>query len=123
MDRDNWPEEDKLKHALRAWRDGVYKSLKKAANAFDVSYEKLLNRRDSVGSNHTRGGQNKLLSEAQEEVVCFWINRMLKHGFPPRYDLIAQAANKVLMLHHDDPSKAPPTVGQNWASRFVRRKS
>ena len=37
---------------------------------------------------------NKKLTDEEEETVVWWINRTIKHGFPPPLDLIRQTADQ-----------------------------
>ena len=49
------------------------------------------------------------------------IDRLIRHGFAPRLDILRAWANKLLAMEADGSPDPPPTVGVNWASNFVKR--
>jgi hypothetical protein len=112
-----WPIEVRIQRAIEAYEEGIYKSLRIAADAFEVSYKTTCHRRRGRPSG-SRGGHNRKLDASQEAALCSWLDRMIRLGFPPRKEIIQQHADWLLSI-----SSAPgsPTVGQCWVSRFLKR--
>jgi hypothetical protein len=112
--------ERRIQEALAAYNCGAFTTLGKAATAFDVPYRKLVSRRNGAQPKSSNGGNGRKLSEEQEMALCNWIDQQNRFGFPPRFDHIEQAANRILRLGNTS-NRPPPEVGSRWASRFVQR--
>jgi hypothetical protein len=113
-----WPEEVRIQRAVEAYEDGIYSSLKKAADAFEAPYQKTFQRRQGCPLSGSRGGSNRKLDASQEAALCSWLDRMIRLGFPPRKDLIQQHADRLILISSPPGS---PTVGKHWVSRFLKR--
>jgi DDE superfamily endonuclease/Tc5 transposase DNA-binding domain len=112
--------ERRIVEALKAFESGHYTTLSKVAEFWDVPYRKLLSRRNGAQPKSMNGGINKKLSKEQEEALIVWLERQHRFGFPAHYDLIEQAANRLLRLGNSSEDD-PPVVGTRWASNFVLR--
>ncbi len=69
----------------------------------------------------TRPGVGKKLLEEQELAVCHYLDRLDKIETAAKRPMLVHCANTLLRLSHKDQSENPPTVGQNWAKRFLAR--
>jgi Tc5 transposase DNA-binding domain len=75
-----------------------------------------------AGSRIDAGGQNKALDEAADRALCLYIDLTDDIGLPIREKTLVIAANAILRNRRDPNSKDnPPTVSQNWASRWLSR--
>jgi len=65
------------------------------------------------------GGQNKKLSEPQEEAVKLFLDRCIELGRPAKKRYIRQAANSILQAVTDAPKTI--AVSKDWTRRFIKR--
>jgi len=68
------------------------------------------------GRTPTRGGHNKLLSEAQEEALTVYLDRCIFLGRPSKKRDLQAAVNSILRN-----SGSEKIVSKIWTSRFLRR--
>ena len=74
------PEEDRLKHALESFRFGECKSLRQAAQDWQVCRYKLQRRAKGGHSVAENGGNNTKLTSAEELALFAWANLKLSTG-------------------------------------------
>ena len=60
------PEEQRIAKAIKAFKDGKYTSVLKAHRAFNVPYQKLLQRYNGRPAADSLNGHNKTLDDTQE---------------------------------------------------------
>jgi hypothetical protein len=65
-------------------------------------------------------GSNRKLSPFQEDIVLLYIDRMDRAGSAPLISHVANAAQRILILH-TKAGDTPPTLGRDWTKNFVRR--
>jgi len=109
--------EAKIQSALVSIRNKSSKSIKEAARQYQVPYERL--RMRFHGREPYRGGQNKKLSEPQEEAVKLFLDRCIALGRPSKKRYIRQAANSILRAVTDAPKTI--AVSKDWSRRFIKR--
>jgi transposase len=116
------PREIRVQEALVAIESGFF-SISAAAKAFNLPRSTLQDRIKAksastpTSTSIIRGGHNKKLNKSQETVLCEWLERSARHGFPPRQDHIHQMADKLLRESGTSSSK----IGKHWVERFLKR--
>ena len=108
--------EIRLLEALDAYRTGYSHNINEIARVFDVS-KTTLRRRIAKNTSTKRGGHNKRLNASQEAAIREWLERSIRHGFPPRQDHIQQMANKLLV----ENGVSTQSIGKCWVGRFLKR--
>ena len=96
-------------------------SIAHVAREFDIKPGRLRRRLLGVQPNFGQPSANTKLSEPQELALVRYIDRLERASLAVRKDLLKDAANRILLLDTPD-GKKPPTVGNNWIARFIRRK-
>jgi hypothetical protein len=89
-----------------------------AARKYRVPIGRVRRRFFGSSSKIDTGGCNKVLSDAQEQALCLYIDRLDELGAPIRQHMLAKAANSILKdtgIHRK--------VGPRKASRFLKRHS
>ncbi|KAJ5453490.1 uncharacterized protein N7458_004446 [Penicillium daleae] len=100
-------------------------------NAFDVSSASLVqvddNRLQAAINGSTgrpslsdRQPNGRKLDESQESALCRYIDFFNSIYLHPKRPAIAAAANAILASSYTADSK-PPTIGEHWLQRFLRR--
>ena len=112
-------QETRLREAMEAVATGYCRGPADAAKAFSVPRTTLY-RRIKNSAMEQRGGYNRKLEKEQEIAVCNWLDRSIRHGFPPRLDHVQHVAQRVLDACRD-PTTPAVQLGQHWARRFVER--
>ena len=65
---------------------------------------------------------NTKLTEPEEKAVCRYIDRLDRINLAVRAEFVADAANTILRERSSRAQQAdPPTVGQKWTTRFLKR--
>lgn len=95
--------------------------VKHFAEIFDVNYRSLLQRISGGNSRSTRSRTNERLDKAQYEAIFEYIDRLDQIGAPPTPNMLKATANEILKRNHQDSSIPPPTVGDNWPYRFIKK--
>src|SRR5262249_26237767 len=91
------------------------------ARQFCVDYQRLKRRIQGTNSRSTRPAGNRKLTDSQEEALIAYIERQDSIGVHARVKFISAIANEILARSHLNPSIPPPTVGQHWPARFLKR--
>ena len=97
-------------------------SIPEVAEKFDVPLRRLRNRLNGVPSKIGHVGTNRKLSEAEEDALCGYVDRLDKLGLPIRPRMLESTANIILSRNHTGED-SPPVVGTKWVSRFLQRHS
>jgi hypothetical protein len=108
-------EEGRVNLALQAYTLRQFKSLRRAAAAFNVKHQRLSDRLHRTTSQaQTRPNCQKLTATEEQTIVQYILN-LDSRGFAPRLCEVADMADKVLGVRGGEP------VGKHWAERFVTR--
>ncbi|KID81679.1 transposase [Metarhizium guizhouense ARSEF 977] len=92
------------------------------AKKFDISRQRLDRRISGILPKFGRHARNAKLSEPEEVALCRYIGRLDKMNLSIRKELIRDAANLILREQSSlAPHRDPPTVGQHWVDRFIKR--
>jgi len=110
------PEEQRIDKAIKALKNDEYISVVKAHRAFNVPYQKLLQRYNGRPAADSLGGHNKTLDDAQEQALLQYIDRCSELGRPCKHKHIELAANSILRA-----SGNPNIVSRAWTSQFIKR--
>jgi hypothetical protein len=108
-------QEGKIELALQAYDSGQFKSVHRAALAYEVPHQRLSDRLNKIRFRHVAPPNGRKLSEAEEQTVVRYILDLDARGFSPRLAEVADIADKLLAVRGGTP------VGQNWAERLVKR--
>ena len=119
---DTYKDYDKrMTEAISAFKLDGSRSARVVAQEFNVGRTALTNRLHGGASRSTRPPTNRTLTEAQEQAICHYIERLDQCGQSPKLSMVGGAANYLLKQAHLDPSVPPPKVGDSWTKRFVDR--
>jgi Tc5 transposase DNA-binding domain len=65
---------------------------------------------------------NLKLDIHQDKAFCWYLRRLWEIRVPLRYKCIAATANEILAIaHNPEFDSTPPTVGENWSRRWIKR--
>jgi len=105
--------------ALDAYNQGTIRSLRAAANTYEVPFETLRQQSKGRLSRQEIRPNSSKFTKAEEELLVHRIMDLVHEGFPPRNSDVRDTAN--LILKNRNPLK-PETVGQKWVYNFVKRQ-
>src|SRR5437667_11080905 len=104
--------EGRIVLAIQAFKQGQFKSLKAAADAYDVPYSTT---RDRVNGHPARCDlrpANLKLTATEELTLVQWILSMDQRGLSPRATSVRQMANLLLAKRSKDIEQPKLTVGK-----------
>lgn len=96
-------------------------SIRTLAKNNQLPYQRLLRKINGGNSRSTRARTNERLDKAQYEALFIYIERLDAAGVPPTPEMVRIAANEILERNHQDSATKPPTVGKDWAYRFIKK--
>ncbi|KAJ5798979.1 uncharacterized protein N7503_006484 [Penicillium pulvis] len=107
------------REATKVIQDQSKLSIRQAAAIYNVPRSTLRHQINGVRNRQeTRPTRLKLTQE--EDSLCQWILSLDKRGASPRPSAIVDMVNLLLAAREDMP---PLTVGVNWATRYIQRRS
>ena len=110
-------QEGRIDCALSAFQSHEFKSLRSAAQAFNVPRTTLTYRhRGRLYIDNRRNAQHKLTRTKEQTIVRYILN-LNSRGFAPQLCEVADMADKLLGVRGGQP------VGKCWAERFVTRSA
>jgi hypothetical protein len=110
-------EEGRLNLALQAYTTGQFKSLRRAAAAFNVTHQRLSNRLHGITPRAQTELNCQKLTATEKQTIIRYILDLDSRGFAPRLCEVADIADKLLTIRGGEP------VGRNWPDRFVSRSA
>ena len=111
-------QEGRVLLAIQAIQKQEIPAIREAARIFEVP-ETTLRRRLNGSTNRAFSRANNLkLTEIEEESLRKWILSLDSRGVAPRPSTIREIADLLLAARGSTP---PPSVGQNWVTKFVKR--
>ncbi|RDW74254.1 DNA-binding domain-containing protein [Aspergillus mulundensis] len=121
-------DESAIKNALAEYMqkkaDNPNVLLSEIAKIWNVDYQRLRRRVFDIGPQSERRGAGRRMDDAQEKVLLDFIEKWDDLGAPMTPQMIEGVANEILQIGFD-PSDSnnsqPPTVGKNWAGRFMKK--
>jgi hypothetical protein len=108
--------EARLLLALLALQNNPKMSLRRAANAYKVSYGTLRNRKNGIPSQRNWIPKSRRLSDLEEQIIVQFILDLDSRGFPSRLRFVEEMANSLLADRDELP------VGKRWAHNFIKRQ-
>jgi hypothetical protein len=107
--------EGRIQLALSAYTTHQFRSLRRAAEVFNVPHTLLTRRYHGITHRlETRNARHKLTA-TEEQTIVQYILDLDSRGFAPRLCEVADMADKVLGVRGGE------LVGKHWAERFVTR--
>ena len=117
---DKYKEEEKnLLEALEYKKTHPHASFRWLKGQFKVKKDKI-NRR-WLESQNPHQAHNQLLGPDQDKALVQYCFRLSDIGVPLQHKFIRNAANQILQLAHGDKDGSPPTAGQNWPHKWLKR--
>ncbi len=92
--------EKRTKKAVNDLQTQSKPNIAATARKFDIPRQRLQYRFKENSSKIDSGGQNKKLSEAQENAICQFLDHLDSNGPKVRYKQLEQAANSLLKKDH-----------------------
>jgi hypothetical protein len=112
--------------AIEAIRKDTNLSARAAAKIYNVSKTTLCDRLRGVRSRRDIPANSRKLTNSEESAIIQYILDLDSRAFPPRLSEVEDMANLLLATRNasdaSNASQSPPTVGVNWASKFVKRQ-
>ena len=119
--------EARISAAVNAYLIGTYKSVAKAAHAYDVA--------PSTVRHHVRGRQSRVQSHqhqqismaVEEDELVRWITQLTAIGYAPGFAMLREMAEElrrqyVRSINADGiECVSYPSIGKQWANRFLAR--
>src|SRR5277367_4651592 len=110
-------EEGRLYLTLQAYTSSQFKSLRRAAAAFNVKHQRLSNRLYGIPSRTQTLPNGRKLTPTEEQTIIRYILDLDARGFAPRLCEVADMADKLLGI------RSSRLVGKHWAERFITRSN
>lgn len=107
--------EGRIQLALSAYNAHQFKSLRRAADAFNVPSATLTRRYRGIPFRLESPANSHKLTTTEEQTIVQYILDLDSRGFAPRLCEVADMADKLLGVRGGEP------VGKHWAERFVTR--
>ena len=108
-------QEGRIQLALEAYRSNQFKSLRRAAEAYNVPNSTLAHRASGRNFRPQTTPNCRKLSLTEEHTIVQYILDLDSKGFAPRLCEVADMADKLLDVRGGEP------VGIHWAERLVSR--
>ena len=100
--------EKRVDLAVKAFREGQFRSANQAAQAYDVPQSTVSDRLRGLQSQRNVQINNRKLTPTEEESLIQWILSMDERGMPPTIAYTRRMANLLLSERGKDP------VDENW---------
>jgi hypothetical protein len=113
-------QEGRILLAIQAIQNHEIRSIALAAKTFGVPRSTLRDRLTRVQNRAVSRANGLKLTEIEEESLRKWILSMDSRGAAPRPSTVREMADLLLAARGSTP---PPSVGQNWVTKFVKRHS
>src|SRR5204863_8391145 len=108
-------QEGRIELALKAYKQGQFKRLRRAADAFNVPHSTLTDRFNGKLPRPTKRANGHKLTTTEEQTIVRYILDLDSRGFSPRLCEVEDMANKLLEARGQEKG------GKNWTSRLVAR--
>jgi DDE superfamily endonuclease/Tc5 transposase DNA-binding domain/helix-turn-helix, Psq domain len=119
--------EEKIQKAIVALQLKEYKSIRKAAEHFEVPKSTLADRLAGKKTRTQTHEMAQILSNAEENTLVRWISRLTVTGFPATPMLVKEMADEIRIRRVQVASSQNPTftntppIGHEWIYRFQKR--
>jgi hypothetical protein len=126
--------EERYELALKGLDDGIFKSLQKAAEAYELGKSSLGHRRNGCRSRQEAHQKYQIFSRAADKAIVRWIIKLDDFGMPPRLNyfmdsVMAMAKEEQfpqVEVRNFPQVKNPAQlhlIGKNWITRFLNHHS
>jgi hypothetical protein len=102
--------------ALQALHNNPRRKLRPTAEAYQVSYSTLRDRKNGIQSRRDIIPKSRKQSDLEEQIIVQFILDLDSRGFPPRLRFVEEMANHLLA------DRDRSSVGKRWAHNFVKRQ-
>lgn len=109
--------EGRMQLAARDYKNGRFKSITKAAEAYDVPSSTLKTRIKGTAPRAESIANNRKLTNTEESTLKSWILDMEQRGLPPRISTVRSLAQLLLRARLLDEA----SIGECWVNRFIKR--
>jgi len=109
--------EDRILQAIQAIKNGHLKSIRQAAESFDVTRRTLSNRMNGMTSRRDSTPNSQKLTSYEEAALVQYILDLDSRGFSPRAQAVQEMADLLLSERSESP------VGKNWTTNFIKRRT
>jgi DDE superfamily endonuclease/Tc5 transposase-like DNA-binding protein len=114
--------ESRIQEALRYIDNFPDAKTAMVAREFGVPYGRLRYRREGRPPKAGQPAANTKLTGPEEKAVCRYIDRLDRINLAVRAEFVTDAANTILYERSGRAKQGdPPTVGQKWTTRFLKR--
>jgi hypothetical protein len=114
--------EEDVANALNALVNGEYKSIRKAAIAFQIPFTTLQNRQKKSKSRTESHVSQQLLSPIEETTLENWIYRAAKLGAPVTLQLVKILASEIQSQRSSNHNENELShISDRWVDRFRTR--
>jgi hypothetical protein len=111
-------QEGRISLAIQAIQNQEISSIALAARTYEVPRSTLRDRLTGSTERAALRANSHKLTELEEESLKKWILSIDSRGAVPRPSHVREIANLLLEARGFTP---PPSVGQNWVTKFVKR--
>jgi len=80
------PTEDRVCLAVKAYQQGIFKSIRQAAEVYNVAHQTVSRRLNGIPAQRDTQMKNRKLSIAEETALTHWILSMDERGMAPTID-------------------------------------
>ena len=116
-------QEGRLQLAIKALRNDEFDSVREAARMYDVPRATLTRRLHGVPLKRGMPAATRKLTQQEEDVLVKWILDIDSRGYAPRVGDVRRKANTLLAERVRGSDIVAPTVGVNWATQLVKRRT
>ena len=102
--------------AVRDYRAGIFTSLRKAAEAYEVPRSTLQDRMNGRQPNAIAHSNQQRLTPEQEGFLVDWILEEDSRAQPPSHPRVREMATRILHMNGDHKP-----LGQRWVAHFIAR--
>jgi hypothetical protein len=110
--------EDRISLAVKAYKNGHFKSVQAAAAAYDVPHSTLAHHINGQKARSNIPVNCQKLTNLEEASLKKWILDMDDRGLPPTQDIICKMADLLLSQRK---SGLFTGIGKNWVSNFIKQ--
>ena len=109
-------QEGRILLAVSDLKNGKIRSVRQAAEIYNVSRSTLQNRVNGMAYRAEKRANNHKLTQFQEESLVKWVLDLDQRGLPPRHSLVREMANHLLSQY------GTQQVGEKWVYNLVKRR-
>ncbi|EED11907.1 conserved hypothetical protein [Talaromyces stipitatus ATCC 10500] len=109
-------QEGRIPLAISDLKNGRIRSVRKAAEIYNISRSTLQNRINGMPYRAEKHANNHKLTQSEEDSLVKWVIDLDRRGLPPRHSLVREMANYMLL------QRGNQQVGENWVTKLTKRR-